>query len=201
MYMGIYIHATAEVDTEAKIGNDTKIWALSQVRKAVIGSNCIIGRNVFIDIDVEIGDNCKIQNNVLVYEGVRLEDGVFLGPAVCFTNDKRPRAIRPDGKLKGKEDWVLSATLVKTGAAIGANSVIVTGITLGQFCMVGSGAVVTRDVPDYALVIGNPARIVGYICKCGEKLSAFADSFQVITCADCGIRYKMENNQILALGN
>jgi acetyltransferase-like isoleucine patch superfamily enzyme len=170
--MSSYIHPSAEIAPTASIGAETKVWALSQVREqAKIGRNCIIGRNVFVDLAVEVGDNCKIQNNALLYEGLTLEDGVFVGPGVCFTNDKLPRAINSDGTLKSSADWTLGKTLVKYGASVGAATVVVTGVTLGRFCMVGSGAVVTHDVPDFGLVLGNPARLVGYVCRCANRLS------------------------------
>jgi UDP-2-acetamido-3-amino-2,3-dideoxy-glucuronate N-acetyltransferase len=169
--MAIRIHSTAEVSPETTIGDGTSIWHQCQVRAgARIGQNCILGKGVFVDTHVEIGDNVKIQNYVSVYHGVKIEDGVFVGPHVCFTNDMRPRAINPDGSLKSADDWVLSETLVKRGAALGANSTIRCGITIGEWAMIGSGSVVTRDVPNYALAFGNPARIHGFVCPCGEQL-------------------------------
>lgn len=187
--MATLIHATAEVAENAKIGENTKIWHHCQVRpRAVIGENCNIGKGVYIDADVHIGDNVKIQNYVSVYHGVTVEDGVFIGPHACFTNDMRPRAINADGSPKSTEDWVLSKTLVKKGAAIGANSTIRCGITLGEWVMVGSGSVVTHDVPDYGLVFGNPARLHGFICPCGEKLEKSEEKgdFIIAQCSACG---------------
>jgi acetyltransferase-like isoleucine patch superfamily enzyme len=138
---------------------------------AHIGANCVLSKDVYIDTDVKIGNNVKIQNGVSIYHGVTLEDGVFCGPHCIFTNDKKPRAINSDGTLKSADDWVLSPTLVRTGAAIGAGAIIVCGITIGRWAMIGAGAVVTRDVPDYGLVYGNPARLYGFVCACGAKLS------------------------------
>ena len=167
----VTIHPTAEVSEKAKIGENTKIWHHSQVREnSKIGSNCILGKNVYIDINVIIGNNVKIQNNVSVYDGVIIEDGVQVGPHACFTNDKFPRAINPDGQLKGGSDWEIDKTIVKYGASIGAHSVIVCGTTIGKFALVGAGSVVTKNVPDHALVYGNPAKIQGYVCLCGHKL-------------------------------
>jgi acetyltransferase-like isoleucine patch superfamily enzyme len=131
---------------------------------------------VYIDSEVKLGDNVKIQNYVSVFHGVNIEDGVFIGPHVCFTNDMRPRAINPDGSIKSADDWVVSETLVRRGAALGANSTIRCGITIGQWAMVGSGSVVTRDIPDYGLVYGNPARLHGFVCPCGEQMHEDQDS-------------------------
>jgi len=165
------IHPTAEVSPKAQIGEGTRIWHHAQVREgARIGRNCIIGKNVYIDFDVTIGDNVKIQNNASVYHGVKIEDGVFIGPHACLTNDKIPRAITPTGELKSSQDWEVGRILVKYGASIGAGAVILPNVTIGRFAMVGAGAVVTRDVPDHGLVVGNPARLVGYVCRCGRRL-------------------------------
>src|SRR5512142_2718622 len=168
--MSIRIHASAEVSDKASIGDGTSIWHNSQVREgARLGNNCILGKGVYIDAGVIIGDNVKIQNYVSVFHGVTIEDGVFIGPHVCFTNDMRPRAVNPDGSLKAADDWVLSETVVKRGAALGANSTIRCGITIGEWVMIGSDSVVTKDVPAYGLVKGNPARLHGFVCACGEN--------------------------------
>ncbi|WP_322797910.1 acyltransferase [Thermoflexus sp.] len=169
--MAIRIHPTAEVSTDAEIGDGTVIWHHAQIREgARIGVHCTIGKGVYIDAGVVIGDNVKIQNYVSIYRGVIIEDGVFIGPHVCFTNDIFPRAIRPDGSLKTEEDWVVIKTLVRRGASIGANSTIRCGVTIGEWAMVGAGSVVTREVPPYGLVYGNPARLRGFVCPCGAKL-------------------------------
>jgi len=170
----LFVHSSAQVSDDAHIGEGTKIWNWVQVRENVrIGKNCVISKSVYIDSGVTIGDNVKIQNNVSVYDGVNIEDGVFVGPHVCFTNDKLPRAINPDGSLKSAADWTLSRTTVRTGASIGANSTIVSGIVIGKFALVGAGSVVTKNVDDYALVYGNPARPVGKVDESGKIVKRF----------------------------
>ena len=187
--MGVRIHPTAEVSDKAKIGEGTGIWHQAQVREgASIGENCIIGKGVYVDAGVSIGNNVKIQNYVSVYHGLTIEDGVFVGPHVCFTNDMRPRAVNPDGSLKAADDWVLSETVVKRGAALGANSTIRCGIIIGEWAMVGSGSVVTKNVPAHGLVYGNPAQLHGFVCACGEITEKEAQNDQAITvkCPKCG---------------
>ncbi len=168
----VYIHPSAEVSPEAHIGDGTRIWRQVQVREhARIGENCTIGKGVYIDAHVNIGSNVKIQNHVSIFEGVTLEDGVFIGPHVCFTNDLFPRAITPDGRLKSADDWTITPTLVTYGASIGAGAIIVCGITIGSFALIGAGSVVTRNVPAHCLVYGNPAQQHGYVCRCARRLS------------------------------
>jgi len=187
--MPVTIHPTADVSPQAKIGEGTRIWHQAQVREgARIGRDCVIGKNVYIDRDVVIGDRVKLQNNVSVYHGVQIEDGVFIGPHVCFTNDKWPRAINPDGSLKGDADWEVSETCVRYGASIGAGAVILPGVTIGRFAMVAAGAVVTRDVPDHGLVMGVPAQLSGFVCTCGHvahELEHLPDHI-TLTCPACG---------------
>lgn len=164
------IHPTAEVSKKSKIGSKTVIWNQSQIRDgARVGNNCIIGKNTYIDKNVILGNNVKVQNNVSVYQGVTLEDGVFVGPHTCFTNDKNPRAINPNGTLKKSTDWNVAKTVVEKGASIGAGSIILPGIKIGKFAFVGAGSVVTKNIPDHGLVYGNPAKLKGYVCCCGEK--------------------------------
>lgn len=188
--MPVRIHPTAEVSENATIGEGTSIWHHCQIRPgARLGKNCILGKGVYVDSDVVIGDNVKIQNYVSVYHGVTVEDGVFIGPHVCFTNDMLPRAINPDGTLKSADDWVVSTTVIRRGASLGANSTIRCGIVIGEWAMIGSGTVVTRDVPDYGLVYGNPGRLRGFACPCGELLKpdqaqAAGDHF-TLTCEKC----------------
>ena len=177
MTADFYVHPTSDVSPAAKIGEGTKIWQHCQVREnAVIGANCILSKGVYIDEGVQIGSNVKIQNGISIYHGVTLEDGVFCGPHCVFTNDKRPRAINPDGSLKGGDDWEVSETLVRKGASIGAHATIVCGVQIGEWAMIGAGAVVTKNVPDYGLVIGNPARLYGFVCPCGQKLELTKES-------------------------
>jgi UDP-2-acetamido-3-amino-2,3-dideoxy-glucuronate N-acetyltransferase len=169
--MSIKKHPSADVSPEAIIGDGTCIWHQCQIReRAVIGKNCILSKGVYIDFDVKIGSNVKIQNYVSVYHGVTIEDGVFVGPHVCFTNDLFPRAVNPDGTLKSGDDWELVETLICKGTGIGANSTIRCGITIGKWAIIGAGSVVTKDVPDYGLVWGNPAKLHGYVAPNGKRL-------------------------------
>lgn len=159
----IYIHPSANVSDTAKIGEGSKVWINVQIREhATIGTDCIISKDVYIDHAVKVGNRCKIQNSVSVYNGVTIEDEVFVGPNVAFTNDKVPRAFNTE--------WKVTPTLVQRGASIGANATVVCGIVIGHYAMVAAGSVVTKTVPSNALVMGNPARIVGYVCQCGNKL-------------------------------
>jgi acetyltransferase-like isoleucine patch superfamily enzyme len=160
----IFIHPTANISDDAKIGRGTKIWINVQIREgAEIGTDCIISKDVYIDHEVKIGDRCKIQNSVSVYNGVTIEEDVFVGPNVSFTNDKIPRAFNTD--------WKITPTIIRMGVSIGANATVVCGIEIGQFAMIASGAVATKDVPEHGLVMGNPARLVAYICQCGHRLN------------------------------
>ncbi|MBX3260121.1 MAG: N-acetyltransferase [Labilithrix sp.] len=169
--MAARVHPSSVVSDKAELGDGTQVWLFCQIRENVrIGKGCVLGKGIYVDSDVTIGDNVKIQNNASVYSGVTIEDGVFVGPHVCFTNDKIPRAVNPDMSLKGADDWAITPTLVKAGAALGANSTIVCGVTIGRWAMVASGSVVTKDVPDHALVMGNPARVRAWVCSCGKRV-------------------------------
>jgi acetyltransferase-like isoleucine patch superfamily enzyme len=173
MNKDVRIHPTADVSDRARIGAGTSIWHQCQIREdAQIGEHCIIGKGVYVDVGVRIGDNVKVQNYVSIYHGVEIDDGVFVGPHVCFTNDNLPRAINPDGSLKAADDWELGRVRVKRGAALGANATLLPKVTVGEWALVGSGAVVTQDVPDHGLVVGNPARLIGFVCACGRRLAA-----------------------------
>ncbi len=175
----IFIHPTAEVDESARIGKGTKIWNQAQVRNdAIIGENCIISKNVYIDEHAVIGNRVKIQNNVNVYHGVTVEDDVFLGPSMTFTNDLYPRAF--------SKDWKITETVVKKGVSIGAHATIRCGCTIGEYATIGSGSVVTKDVRPHALMVGNPAHQVGWVCECGFKLDKDG------RCSECDNRYDLK---------
>ena len=183
-----YIHPSADVSPDARIGDGTKVWHQVQVREgAVIGKNCILGKGTYVDKDVRIGDNCKLQNGVFVFHGFNLEDGVFLGPGAMLLNDKHPRAINPEGSPKDDSDWEVSEGLVAHGAAVGGGAVLLPGVKVGRWAMVGSGAVVTRDVPERGIVAGNPARLRGFACDCGHVLDGTGK------CAHCGRSYPPES--------
>lgn len=160
----VFVHPTAEVEDGALLGAGTKVWHLTHVRStARVGADCVIGRNVYIDADVSVGSRTKIQNNVSVYKGVTLEDEVFVGPCAVFTNDRNPRAQNPD--------WEITPTLVRRGASIGANATLICGVEIGEYAMVAAGSVVTKSVPPYQLVAGNPARPLGWVDAKGQIVS------------------------------
>lgn len=190
-----FIHPTSVIDQSCSVGPGTKIWHYSHVMNAVIGTNCTIGQNVFIGGKVNIGNNVKIQNNVSVFEAVTLEDDVFCGPSCVFTNVYNPRSF-----ISRKDEF--RETLVKKGATIGANATIVCGNTLGRFCFIGAGAVVTQDVPDYAIVYGNPGRIQGWMCECGVKLavSDSGEETESATCSACGKQYEKIARKVYEVG-
>ncbi len=189
MAESVKIHPSAIIDDGAKIGAGSQIWHWVHVcGGAVIGRNCSLGQNVFVGNRVTIGNNVRIQNNVSVYDNVTLEDDVFCGPSMVFTNVINPRA-----QVSRKDEY--RDTLVRRGATIGANATIVCGITLGRYCFIGAGAVVTRDVPDHALVTGNPARQHGWMCRCGVKLDAD------LRCPDCGACYAREDGHLKQVSN
>jgi UDP-2-acetamido-3-amino-2,3-dideoxy-glucuronate N-acetyltransferase len=184
---GYFVHASSYVDQPCSIGPGTKIWHFSHImRDSVIGANCNIGQNVVVSPGCRLGNNVKVQNNVSLYTGVILEDDVFCGPSMVFTN-----VVNPRSHVSRKDEY--RQTLVRRGATIGANATIVCGITLGRYSFVGAGAVVTRDVPDYAMVYGNPAKLRGWMCQCGVKLEGVAPSLTgdaVAQCKACARRYR-----------
>lgn len=165
------VHQTADVDDRAELGPGTRVWHLAQIREhARLGSGCIVGRGAYVGPGVIIGNNVKLQNYALVYEPARLEDGVFIGPAAILTNDLHPRSVDVTGNLKRQEDWSASGVVVREGASLGARVVVVAGRVIGRWALVAAGAVVTHDVPDYALVAGVPARRTGWVGRAGERL-------------------------------
>jgi acetyltransferase-like isoleucine patch superfamily enzyme len=187
--VGFFAAPSADVDSRASIGDGTKIWHLAQVREeAQLGTDCVVGRGAYIGTGVSLGNNCKVQNYALVYEPANLADGVFIGPAVVLTNDTYPRAINPDGSLKSGEDWDLVGVDIGRGAAIGARAVCVAPVTIGEWATVAAGAVVVKDVPAYALMVGVPARRVGWVGKAGHPLKPDTAPFWV--CPATGARYK-----------
>ncbi len=183
-----FVHQSAIVDDNVKIGNGTKIWHFSHILgNTEIGEKCNIGQNAVVGPDVKMGNRCKVQNNISVYKGVELEDDVFCGPSMVFTNVLNPRAF-----VERKHEF--KKTLVKKGATLGANSTIVCGHTIGSYAMIGAGAVVTKDVPDYALMAGVPAKRIGWVCKCGVILRKFNGGNA--ECPECKAKYQEENGRL-----
>lgn len=192
------IHSTADVADNVTLGAGTRVWHYAQVREgASLGKNCIIGRGAYIGTGVELGDNCKVQNYALVYEPARLEAGVFIGPAVVLTNDHFPRAINADGTPKSAEDWHPVGVHILEGASIGASATCVAPITIGRWALVGSGSVVVKDVPDFALVVGSPARRVGWVGKAGRPLSVDPIDPMLYVCPATGEHYRQTDDHEL----
>lgn len=180
-----FIHETSLVGQNVQIGEGTRIWQFSNILDGVtIGKSCNIGQNVFLETGVSIGDNVKIKNNISLYTGVICEDDVFLGPNCIFTNVINPRSF-----IERKTEF--QKTIVKKGASLGANATIICGNTIGKYAMIGAGAVVTKDVPDYALLVGNPAKQIGWVCECGEHLG------NDLNCKKCGKKYVLLNERVL----
>ena len=188
MVNGYYIHDSVYIDEDVRIGQGTAIWHFSHVLKgAQIGENCILGQNIMIDRNVCIGNGVKIQNNVSVYTGVQIENDVFIGPSVVFTNVINPRAF-----IDRKQEF--KNTMIKNGATVGANATIICGITIGEYAMIGAGTVVTQNVPNYALMVGNPAKQIGWMSEHGHRLEF--DSTGKATCKESGQVYQLENNSV-----
>ncbi len=185
-----YVHESSYVDESSKIGDGSKIWHFCHIMAGVyVGEDCIFGQSVFIGRNVRIGNRVKVQNNVSVYEGVELEDNVFCGPSMVFTN-----VINPRSDIERKDEF--RKTLVKRGATLGANCTVICGTTIGRYSMVGAGAVVTKDVPDYALVVGVPAQIVGWVCVCGVRIEFLNGN---ATCMACSRLYQKEYSEMVMI--
>ncbi|HEX8939517.1 MAG TPA: acyltransferase [Candidatus Limnocylindrales bacterium] len=189
------VHPTADLEADVSVGHGSSVWHRAVLRVgASVGAECIIGRDAFIDEGVRLGDRVKVQNGALVYHGVSVEDGVFIGPGAILTNDRYPRAITATGALARGDDWTVSPIRLRHGCSIGAGAVVVAGADVGRFATVGAGAIVTRHVPDHALVAGNPARRLGWVCACGARLRDAAgspapadpDPEAVLDCGACG---------------
>ena len=190
-----FAHETAVIDDGAEIGAGTKIWHFSHIMPdSVIGKDCNIGQNVVVSPGCVIGSNNKIQNNVSIYSGVILEDDVFCGPSMVFTN-----VINPRSHIVRKDEF--RETRVRRGATIGANATILCGVTLGKYCFIGAGAVITKDVPDYGMIVGNPGRLRGYVCYCGDKLDIGIDDKEAeeSLCSSCGKQYAKKDGNVIGL--
>jgi len=195
------VHPSADLEPDVSVGPGTAIWQRAQVRRgARIGSECVIGRDVFVDVEVTVGNRVKVQNGALLYHGLSVEDGVFIGPGAILTNDRYPRAITVSGDLAGDDDWTVAPILLRHGCSVGAGAVIVAGVEVGTYAMIGAGAVVTRDVPGHSMVAGNPARRIGWVCSCGHRLKdstghdapAQRERYAIDTklvCESCGRHY------------
>jgi UDP-2-acetamido-3-amino-2,3-dideoxy-glucuronate N-acetyltransferase len=195
----ISVEASADVSADSDVGQGSRVWHLAQVREgAVLGENCIIGRGAYIGPGVQLGNNCKVQNYALVYEPAVLGEGVFIGPAVVLTNDVFPRAINADGTLKTEDDWDKVGVIVKEGAAIGARAVCIAPVTIGSWATIAAGAVVTRDVPDFALVAGVPAKRIGWVGKSGLPLREDNGSW---VCPHTGSRYEENDGGLREVGD
>jgi UDP-2-acetamido-3-amino-2,3-dideoxy-glucuronate N-acetyltransferase len=193
--MPVKILASADVDESATIGDGSSVWHLAQVREgATLGRGCVVGRGAYIGSGVELGDHCKVQNYALVYEPAQLGHGVFVGPAVVLTNDTYPRAVNPDGTGKSAADWEPVGVLVGDGASIGARSVCVAPVRIGAWSLVAAGSVVTKDVPDHALVAGVPARRIGWVGRTGRRL--VDDGSGLLTCPDTHETYRESDGRL-----
>jgi UDP-2-acetamido-3-amino-2,3-dideoxy-glucuronate N-acetyltransferase len=192
------IAASADVSPDARIGSGSSVWHLAQVREgAVLGENCVVGRGAYIGTDVQVGKNVKIQNYALVYEPAYVEDGAFIGPAAVLTNDHFPRAVNPDGSPKSGHDWEAVGVTVREGASVGARAVCVAPVTIGRWAMVAAGATVVHDIPDFALVVGVPARRVGWVGRAGVPLERSTDDQDLWVCPSTAAQYRqVTDNQL-----
>lgn len=192
---GDLVHPSADVSSDAVVGDHTRVWGLAQVReRARVGSGCVIGRGAYVDAGVVVGERVKIQNNALLYSPALVEDGAFIGPAAVLTNDHHPRAVTAEGRAKSPEDWHPVGVRVGAGASIGANAVCVAPVVIGRWAMVAAGAVVVRDVPDHALVAGNPARQIGWVGFAGRRLDQRGD---VLVCPATGQAFLLDGDTLV----
>jgi UDP-2-acetamido-3-amino-2,3-dideoxy-glucuronate N-acetyltransferase len=186
----VFVHPTSVVNPNSSIGEGTKVWHYSHIMEGVqMGRDCVLGQNVFVGRNVVVGNNVKIQNNVSIYEGVHLEDAVFCGPSMVFTN-----VINPRSEVSRRDEF--QPTLVKRGATLGANSTILCGNEIGKYALIGAGAVVTKDVPDFGLVVGNPGRLVGWVCQCGVQLDFTSNE---VHCGGCDRQYSRQGETVVEL--
>jgi acetyltransferase-like isoleucine patch superfamily enzyme len=175
----VMVHPTATVEEPASIGPGTRVWHYAHVRAgARVGAECVLGKGVYVDTDVVVGDRVKAQNNASLYKGARVESGVFIGPHVVLTNDRLPRAITPEGRLKTEEDWQIEGVVLRHGASIGAASVVLPGVEVGEWALVGAGSLVTTSIPAHAVAFGTPARVHGYVCSCGNSRAESRDQLR-----------------------
>jgi UDP-2-acetamido-3-amino-2,3-dideoxy-glucuronate N-acetyltransferase len=197
MPANLYVHPTALLESD-QVGEGTRIWAYAHVMAgAVLGTGCNVGDHCFIETGATVGDNVTIKNGNMLWEGVTLEDGVFVGPHVFFVNDLYPRSPRlPQARERYADKGWLARTRVREGASLGAGAVVLAGNVVGAFAMVGAGAVVTRPVPDYALVVGNPARVVGWVCQCGQRLALVEGVGDRLVCLSCGRGYRQDGDRV-----
>jgi UDP-2-acetamido-3-amino-2,3-dideoxy-glucuronate N-acetyltransferase len=194
----IFVDISAVVSDSAILGKGSKVWGLAHVReKATIGANCIIGRGAYIGAGVELGENCKVQNTALVYEPAVIENGVFIGPGAILTNDQFPRAVTTEGELKHADDWVPVGVIVREGASIGAGAICVAPVTIGEWALVGAGSTVTRDVAPHSIVVGSPARHVGWVGRAGKPLRETSGTY---VCPETGEAYREVDGQLSLVG-
>ncbi len=191
-----YIHKTTVIDDGCKVGEGSKVWHFVHIREGVsIGKECIIGQSVYLDSGVKIGDRVKIGNNCSIYRKCKIGNGVLIGPHVIILNDKTPRAVNPDGSLKGDKDWDIGRVEIGEGASIGAGSIVLPNVKMGSWSMVGAGSLVTKDVPENGLVYGSPTRLRGFVCKCGKTLSvgkSIGEYFFMLCSCGIGTKIKKE---------